>query len=119
MNREWMIDHLTVLGLSEFQAKIYLLLLTQGPQSINNLSKELLASKQLLYRNLAKMNGTFITKESRKRQQVYAAATIGQIFLKSVERNEEEVEFWKNNRETILEVWRRFINVRKEKEPAS
>ncbi len=106
--KECLIDRLIALGLLEMQAKIYLLLLIQGPKSATDIAKTLLVNRQRLYRILGSLSKLSIIKKSNVNSVVYSAIPIDQIFLKSLKANEDKLNLLEKKKQMILPIWRGF-----------
>lgn len=90
------------------QAKIYLLLLIQGPKSATDIAKAFSISRQILYRNLGRMGKVSMIKKSNVHSVVYSAIPIDQFFSQSIEANEDKLKLLEKRKQTILPIWRGY-----------
>ncbi len=107
-SKDWIIDRLIALGLLEIQAKIYLILLIQGPKSATEIANMLLVNRQKLSRNLESLSKLSMIKKSNVNSVVYSAIPIDQIFLKSLKANEDKLNLLEKKKQMILPIWRGF-----------
>lgn len=109
MSKDWVIDRLITLGLLETQARIYLLLLIHGSKSVNDIAQTLSVSGKILHRNLGGMSKLSIIKKSNVTSVVYSAIPLTQVFSQSIEANEDKLKLLEKRKQTILQIWRGYI----------
>ncbi len=109
MKLEILTKALTRLGLTENDAKIYLLLAKEGPQHGKGIAKLLELNKQQLYRNLKRLRIKGIISVSVERPALFSAVSLEKVLDFLIESKREQALALQESREELLSGWRTVI----------
>ena len=97
---------LTSLGLSESDARVYILLALKGPTKTGNIVNDLKMSRQQIHRSLKFLQDKRIVFADRKNQDVFSALLFEKALELLIETEEEKTEILLETKKSILQDWK-------------
>lgn len=106
MSREMMQKILAKLGFNDPATKVYLFLLEEGPQNVNNIIEALGINRQKLDRVLKKLKNKGVVIYSPSYPITYSAEIFEKVLDSLIEVRIGQRRTLKANKEELLSIWR-------------
>jgi sugar-specific transcriptional regulator TrmB len=104
LTQEWMLKTLMDLGFKEVDAKVYLFLVSMGPQKGKDIADSLKLHKQQLYRSLKRLKNKRIVN-SDEHPAVFSSISFEKVLDVFLEVKKEQADDLQENREELLSRW--------------
>ncbi|HLN89599.1 MAG TPA: helix-turn-helix domain-containing protein [Candidatus Binatia bacterium] len=109
MRQEKLLKALVSFGLTEVDAKIYLLLAIEGTQKGRNLAKVLKLRKQQLYRSLKRLQKKGVINATLEHPARFSAVSLEKILDFLIEAKKNQALALQESREDLLVRWKTLI----------
>jgi sugar-specific transcriptional regulator TrmB len=109
LSLERVIKAIIGLGLSEFDAQVYIFLALNGPQTVNQISAMMKKSKQQVYRSLKSLEENSVVVVSGAVPAVFSAASFEKVLDLLSIKKERQARALEKVREDLLNSWQRVI----------
>jgi sugar-specific transcriptional regulator TrmB len=106
MSRERIFKALTSLGLSESDARVYILLALKGPIKTGNIVNDLKMSRQQIYRSLKYLQDKGIVFADSTNRGVFSALAFEKALKLLIEMEKEMTEILQETKKSILQDWK-------------
>jgi sugar-specific transcriptional regulator TrmB len=110
MSREWVTKTFADLGLSEFEAEIYIYLSQAGPTGERKIAEILTLSRRQVYRSLQILSDKKIVNVKMQQTAQYTAAPLEKVLDRLMREKTKQAETLFENREKLLNHWHSIIN---------
>lgn len=97
------------LGLSEFDAQVYVFLALNGPQTANQTSTMMKKSKQQVYRNIKCLEENSVVLASGEVPAVFSAASFEKVLDLLSIKKEGQARALEEVRDGLLDSWQRIV----------
>jgi len=109
MSREWLLQTLIGLGLSQTEAKIYLLLSQSGPLRRIEIASTLKLNKKQLCRTLKNLQCKGCVEATLERPTLFSAVLIEKVLNHFMNSKEKQANILQAKRSDLLSAWRSMI----------
>ena len=106
MSLERIFKSLVGLGLSQIEARVYVLLALKGPEKAISIVKNLKISKQQIYRSLEKLQDKGIILSDLKSKNGFSALPFEEALILLIRKEKEQNEMMQR---TLLSAWKTMI----------
>jgi sugar-specific transcriptional regulator TrmB len=106
MSRERIFKALVSLGLSEYDARVYVYLALKGPTKTGNIVNDLKMSRQQIYRSLKYLQGKGIVFADSTSRGVFSALLFEKALKLLIEMEKEMTEILQETKKSILQDWK-------------
>jgi sugar-specific transcriptional regulator TrmB len=97
------------LGLSEFDAQVYVFLALNGPKQAKEINVKIKLSKQQIYRSLKNLEENNIVVASGEVPAVFSAASFEKVLALLSIKKEGQAEAFEKVRQDLLDSWQKII----------
>lgn len=97
------------LGLSEFDAQVFVFLALNGPLKAKQLTTMMKQNKQQIYRSLKRLEENNVVKRSRGDPAVFSAASFWKVLDLLGIKKEGQARALENAKKDLLDCWQKII----------
>jgi sugar-specific transcriptional regulator TrmB len=110
VSREWVTKTFADLGLSEFEAEIYIYISQTGPTGERKIAEILALSPRQVYRSLKILSAKKMVNVKIQQTTQYTAAPLEKVLNRLMREKTKQAETLFENREKLLSRWHSIIN---------
>ena len=108
MSKEWIFNTLVSLGFSETDAKVYVHLVTDGPQEARKIAETLRIYQVTIYKTLKNLQTKRLVNAS-KRSTLFSAEPFEKALDSLIKDRMKQQHILQENRERLLSTWNSII----------
>jgi sugar-specific transcriptional regulator TrmB len=108
MSHERVIKTLTILGLSQTDANVYIYLATNGPQKAEKIGDALKLKEQLLYQSIEKLKGKGVVSSIFEQSDLFSALPFDQTLELLVKVHLKDAQTIEQYKDEILSKWKKI-----------
>jgi sugar-specific transcriptional regulator TrmB len=101
---------LVKLGFTETEAKVYVQLTTEGPQSSSDITKALNLHMRQICNSLKKMQSRGFVEANHKYQTPFVAVPFEKVLDLLIKDNIEQAKYVMKSKKELLSSWRSIVN---------
>ena len=110
LSRELMHQALEKLGFTETEAKVYVQLTTEGPQSSRDIAKALNLHTRQICASLKKMQSRGFVEANHQCQTPFLAVPFEKVLELLIKDNIEQAKYMMKSKKELLSSWRSIVN---------